>query len=176
MADSDTPALAASAAELYALIVGEELEPNPRLGDMFAVADDGRWTLRVVHGATEQLLAARAFTSLFLLNETVIWSFYTSVMLLDTFKRTAGLLDGSDALRGQVERIRRANGEQRIEMRSGGRLLFLNRDRGRGCRGISADVHLVDEYLREPLTLHDTIPLALVNGVSRPNPQVVVSA
>lgn len=172
--DQPTPALAADAAELYKIVTGEELESNSRLADMFAVEPDGRWTLRVVHGATGQLLAARAFAGLLLLDEQLIWSFYRNVTLRDVFKRTAAALDGSDALRGQVQRIRRANGEQQIEMRSGARLRFINRDRGRGGRGISADCHLLDEYYGDPRSGTDAIPLALINGAGRRNPQLVV--
>lgn len=172
--DQPTPALAADAAELYKIVTGEELESNSRLADMFAVEPDGRWTLRVVHGATQQLLAARAFAGLFLLDEQLIWSFYRNVTLLDVFRRTADCLDGSEVLRRQVKRIRRANGAQQVEMVSGARLMFINRDGGHRGRGISADCHLLDEYYGDPRSGTDAIPLALINGAGRRNPQLVV--
>lgn len=168
--------LAPSAVELYRLITGEDLSERQAqvLERMLSTDDAGRWVARVAEADNRRVLEARALAGMFLFGEDLIWSFYRSRQLAETFERIALLVDQPDMLGSQVGRVRRANGAQSIQLTSGRRLTFRLRSVG-GLRGISADCHLLDEAMGER---HDTRAevhaVAMHSCAGRPNPQLVI--
>lgn len=90
----------------------------------------------------------------------------------EAFLRIASLIDQAPDLRRKVARIRYANGEQGIDLKSGQRLKFVARSRGSG-RGFSGDKIVLDEAL----WLDAPAMAALLPTMSaRPNPQLVYAS
>lgn len=136
----------------FATIAGIELDPNRKrlLGKMCSRDVDGTWWFRhytVPNGRDggKDLLELRALAGLFLFDEhTIVWAAENYRAANDTFHRVAALVEGTPQLREQVAKIRYANGEQRIELRNGNRLLFATPN---GVRGLTASTVLVDGWL-----------------------------
>lgn len=163
------------AVELYRLATGTDLQPDAAaaLERMLATGPDGKFIDREVRAYDRSFLEARVLAGLFLLGENVVWTFHRATSLRDAFKRMAALAN-AEALRVEVAHIRRANGSERIELRTGVRLVFAPRAFGRGARGFSADLCVVDEALDGPTATHaEERANALIVGAARPNPQLV---
>lgn len=162
-------------AELYRMVTGQEFEPwqLATLADMLACGYDGQWTareFRIHTGQGAQLLEARALAGLFVLDEDLIWARRGREALRGQFRRLRALIEGSDWLRQQVRRVGAANGEERIELRTGRRLLFMHG--GNGLRGLSVDCVLLDGYLND-IDTNRTNAWPCMR--SRPNPQMVIA-
>jgi len=86
------------------------------------------------------------------------------------FLRVAALVESSPALKRRVARIRYANGEQGIELKSGARLKFLARSGGAGRGFAGASTVYYDEamYLQS-----EHVGASLPTLSTHPNPQVV---
>jgi hypothetical protein len=70
--------------------------------------------------------------------ERVLYDCDSSRMAIERFRNLQEMVPASD-----VARVFRANGQERIEFRTGGRILVINARAG-GGRGITADVHVID--------------------------------
>jgi hypothetical protein len=107
--------------------------------------------------------------SLFLFGDEVI---VHTAHLIDTsktaFRRTVELVDGSDDLVRRVRRVNKTNGEEAIELLTGGQLRFRTRT-GRAGRGITGDKVFFDEALE--LT-DDQLEALVPTILARPNPQI----
>lgn len=163
------------AVELYRLAAGTDLTADAAaaLERMLATGPDGKFTDREVHTYDRSVVEARVLAGLFLLDENVVWTFHRGTSLREAFRRMATLAD-SEALRPAVAHIRHANGNERIELRTGHRLTFVPRAHGRGARGFSADLYVFDEALDGPSSMRaEERASALIVGASRPNPQLV---
>lgn len=92
--------------------------------------------------------------------------------LIDTsktaFRRTVDIVESSDELMRRVRRVNRTNGEEAIELLSGGVLKFRTRT-GRAGRGITGDVIVFDEALElNAEQMEALVPIIL----ARHNPQI----
>ena len=91
----------------------------------------------------------------------------------ESFLHLVGLLNASDELKGEVERIRASHGEEGIELRNGSRLLFSARTVSGAGRGFSPDSVVLDEAYRLPQEALAALMPALS---ARPNPQLVYAS
>jgi hypothetical protein len=112
----------------------------------------------------------RALTGLFVWDEDLmIWTAHEFKTANESFLRLVGVIEGSDELRSKVARIRYANGEQGVELLSGGRLKFAARSgsSGRGFAGVSTLFFDESQHL-------DAEALAAATGsmAVHPNPQI----
>jgi hypothetical protein len=138
----------ADAAEL-AMLAGLELNEGQAetLREGLRVRQDGKWEHFNYWGADEAVLQARALAGLLLFSDQrVVWC---GRHVHHAFRRLAWRLTERPQLTGQVERIRAANGEQRIELVNGSRLMFISTRSGAG-RGFSADLLVVDDSIGLP--------------------------
>jgi hypothetical protein len=161
--------LSDAAAELYRELTGQPLAAVERatLSQLLAQDADGHWISRRHVVDSRAALEARALAGLFLLDEDVIWSSRYAHSSTDTFRRMRHLIAGAKALEEQIADTRRANGEQRITLRSGRRLLF----RIGVLRGATADLYILAErggYRDDPE------PHVWPALIGRPNPQLIV--
>lgn len=116
-------------------------------------------------------LEVRQLGGLFILGEELaIHTAHEFRTANEHFLRMARLVDGCPDLRRKVARIRYANGEQGIELKSGARLKFQARSGGSGRGFANASTVYYDEamYLRAEM-IGASLPTMSVN----PNPQVV---
>lgn len=116
-------------------------------------------------------LQVRQLGGLFVLGEQLqIHTAHEFKTANEHFLRMASLVEGCPALKAKVARIRYANGEQGIELRSGSRLKFLARSGGAG-RGFAGAASV---YFDEAMYLEaDHIGAALPTLSTYWNPQVV---
>ena len=107
---------------------------------------DGRWAAAEVGDCESRqngkgdTKIARALAGMFLWDEPLIlWTAHEFKTANESFLRLVGLIESSDDLRSQVQRIRYANGEQGVELISGQRLKFTARSgsSGRGFADVS---------------------------------------
>ncbi len=165
-----------SAAELYRMVAGNDLDATDRrtLAHMLTQDAEGLWLVpefRISSGDGDRLLEARALAGLFLFDEDIVWLARGREALKDQFRRLRALIEGAESLRLQVKRISAANGEERIDLRSGRRLRFMSGGRSAG-RGLSVDCCLLDGSLKEIETLRANLWPCMR---SRPNPQLVIA-
>lgn len=137
-------------AELAGL-VGIELEAERRrtIDELHSRNADDLWQFRgycVPHGRDggEHLLELRALAGLFLFGERTILWVAPNYDADRSFRRIAEMIYASPELKQRVAKVRKANGEQRIELHDGSRLVFV---RPTGARGFSADTILIDGWL-----------------------------
>jgi hypothetical protein len=106
---------------------------------------------------------------LFLTDERlVVWSAHEFPTAQEAFRDISELIDGSDMLTRRVKRIYNGNGDERVELMSGARLLFKARTKT-GGRGLSGDKVILDEaFALQPGHMGALLPTLTV----RPDPQV----
>lgn len=117
------------------------------------------------------LTCARQLAGLFVLNEELqLHTAHQFKTANEHFLRMAGLVDASTDLRRKVARIRYANGEQGIELKSGARLKFAARSHGsgRGFAGVSTVYYDEAMYLAA-----EHVGASLPTLSTHWNPQVV---
>ena len=138
---------------------------------------DGRWAaFECAHFMPRQNgkgseLEVRQLAGLFVLDEKLaIHTAHEFKTANEHFLRVAGLVDGCPDLRRKVARIRYANGEQGIELKTGARLKFMARSGGSGRGFAGASTVYYDEamYLRSD-QVGASLPTLSVNW----NPQVI---
>jgi hypothetical protein len=174
--DQPTGSLADAALELYRM-TGQDLDEVDQrtLAAMLAHDSDGQWLQPEFlnpSGDGSSLLEARALAGLLLLDEDIVWAIRGREVLKGRLRRLATLIEGSVELHAQVARVRFANGEEQIELRSGHRLRLKHA--GHALRGLSVDCVLLDGYvsLRE-IEAHRMTAWPCMR--SRPNPQLVIN-
>jgi len=136
---------------------------------------DGTWAAdEVCHIVARQngkgdVMIARQLFGLFLAGEELqIVTAHEFPTANESFLRLVGWIEGSDDLRPLVARIRYANGEQGVELKSGARLKYRARTggSGRGFAGVST------LYYDEAMYLTDAHMAASKPALStHPNPQ-----
>lgn len=91
------------------------------------------------------ILEARMLAGLFLFGEQLqVYTAHEVKTGQEMFRRLVGLVEADEDLVPQVKAIRWANGQEAIELESGGRIRFIARSRKSG-RGFSADAVYFDE-------------------------------
>jgi hypothetical protein len=136
------------------------------LRDMLRLRD-GKWStptwkVRDPEQSSE-LVAARALIGLLLLDENVLWTARDRPTLMDAFRRLQEVVKQLEA----PVRVRRANGEERIECLDTGKWIRFVCCRYRGAgRGYVADVLIADD--RD--NLYELVPVM----ATRPNPQALL--
>ncbi len=159
---------------VFAELVGLDLDEQQLqiLSQICSVDKNDKWTFseyrHVPHerDGGKDILEARALCGLLLYGDrTILWVAEREADAHDSFRRMAKLVEALPKLRYDVAKIRYSNGEQRIEMRHGGRLLVRS---PLGARGISADTLLIDGSLttRDEYSVRPALACA-------PNPQCV---
>lgn len=136
---------------------------------------DGRWSAFEVavlvsrQNGKGAVLEARELAGLYLFGERLILhSAHEYRTAMEAFLRVRNLIDGCDDLRRKVKRVVNTNGEEGIELTSGGRLRFIARSKGAG-RGFSADCLIWDEaYALTAEQVEAQMPVLS----ARPNPQI----
>ena len=116
----------------------------------------------------DAVLEARELAGIFVIGEQLI---IHSAHLVDTSlehqHRLLDLIEESD-LQKEIKTVRRANGQEAIEFKNGGRIRFRTRTKG-GGRGFSADLVVLNEAMMIPLFSHASL---LPTLSARPNPQI----
>lgn len=150
--------------------------------DMFGLDDENLWAafevcvLLARQNGKGACTEARELFGLFVLKESLILHsahlFKTSA---NAFRRVVGLIDGTDWLSRQVQRINRGKGEEAVELTrhaGGGQLQFVARTLGSG-RGLTGDCNVFDEaaWLTVGQYAAQTPTLATV-----PNPQIIYTS
>lgn len=158
----------------FAELVGLDLDEDRLriLSEICSVDKDDKWRFseyaHVPHerDGGKDILEARALYGLLLYGErTILWVSQRSDDARDSFRRMAKLVEAAPKLRYDVANIRYSNGEQRIELTNGHRLLVTS---PLGARGVSADALLIDGFL----TTRDEYNVRPVLA-GAPNPQCV---
>lgn len=134
----------------FAEIAGLQLDSHQIqwLADTFAVDAEGRWKSRDVQSTRRSgnftFMATRVLIGLFLLDEPrIVWASANGRDAHTDFERIARLIKAVPALDTQVHRYSAVNGGQRIELKSGSWLCFVNWG-SPGYRGMTADTLLID--------------------------------
>lgn len=109
-----------------------------------SVDADGRWQMPVVGLASTSVVDARLLVGAAILSERVALVAPTYTIAHADFDRVVQFVKNWPVLDELVTQIRYSNGEQRIDMRSGGRVEFHSL-RGTGCRGTTVDVLMLRE-------------------------------
>lgn len=160
--------------DVFAELVGLSLDEQQLeiLTNICSVDKNDKWQFpeyrHVPHGRDggKDILEARALYGLLLFGErTILWVSEKPDDARDSFRRMAKLVEAAPPLRYDVAKIRYSNGEQRIELTNGHRLLVTS---PRGARGVSADALLIDGWLKREEELSVMPVLACA-----PNPQCV---
>jgi hypothetical protein len=159
-------------------LVGYPPDPEQRLilDEVFAFGGDGRSSaFEVCVVCARQNLKSGCFQQcaigwLWLCDvRLVVWSAHEFSTTQEAFLELQQLVDGSDILSRRVKRIYTGNGDERIELMSGSRLLFKARTK-HGGRGLSGDKVILDEaFALQPAHMGALLPLLSV----RPDPQVL---
>lgn len=112
---------------------------------------DGKWSAFEVglvvsrQNGKGAVLEARELAGLFLFGEQLILhSAHEFKTAQEAFRRVLGWIEGKDALRKRVKRVRTSHGEEGVELTNGARLRFVARSTGSG-RGFSGDCVILDE-------------------------------
>lgn len=145
------------------------------LCEAMAETEEGRWAAFEVacvvsrqngKGSIEE---ARQLGGLFYLGEPLqVYTAHEFKTAYEHFLRITNLIEDCPDMDRRVQRVRRAAGEQAIELRTGERLRFLARSGGSG-RGLTGDV----VYLDEAYALTAAMMGALLPTMSAvPNPQL----
>lgn len=99
----------------------------------------------------------------------VVWSAHEFRTSEEAFRDIETLLTSTYDLRREIKRIYRGNGDESIEMRHGGRLIFKARTKG-GGRGLSGSKVILDEgYALQPMHMGALLPTLS----AQPDPQVL---
>jgi hypothetical protein len=169
--------LGADAVDLAA-IAGLDLDPWQQtvIDAALSRRADGRWSAMEVgvvvprQNGKGAILEALELAGLFLCgDQLIIHSAHEFKTAQEAFRRIRALIENSPDLDRLVARVRTANGEEAIELKTGQRLRFMARSAGSG-RGFSGDRVILDEAYR----LSPAMMAALFPTLSaRPNPQVV---
>lgn len=121
------------------------------------------------NGKTIGPMLVRELAGLFLWDERlIVHTAHEFKTAQEAFLAAEQLVDGCSDLSRHVKRIRRAHGEEAIELHNGGRLRFLARSGGSG-RGFSGDLIMLDEAFKLPT---GAIGALLPTMSARPNPQI----
>lgn len=151
---------------------------------------DGRWAAMEVgllvprQNGKGAITEARELAGLFLFGEErVVHTAHELKASLEAFERVLGLVEGRDAFRSKVERVRMTHGEEAIELKTRAsysfasaptrrgrkqRLRFMARSKSAG-RGLTGDVVVLDEaYALQNAMLASLFPILS----TLPNPQV----
>ncbi len=177
---------AADAAGLLARAAGIDLDKR-QISDlrelMYIRATTGTWrwsewsVLDPRHD--ERLVDARVLAGFLLLDERVLWSADTHALAAHAFRRLEALLvklgrpgDGRTIdVSGVQVKVRRANGEEQFErLDTGARIQFISRRHAGAGRGLSVDLHVVDQNYRYTADQHERL---LPTMATRPNPQII---
>ena len=119
------------------------------------------------------LARIRILAGLFVFGEMSIIAMSSNrAMALDTFRKVCEVIEGNDALLGQVKQIRVANGQESVELLSGARYEIVAATRD-GSRGKTADLLYIDE-LREVDEAAWTAARPITRA--RPNSQVLLTS
>lgn len=136
---------------------------------------DGKWSAFEVglvvsrQNGKGAVLEARELAGLFLFGEQLILhSAHEFKTAQEAFRRVLAWIEGKDALRKRVKRVRTSHGEEGVELTNGARLRFVARSTGSG-RGFSGDCVILDEaYNLGP----DAMAALLPTLSARQNPQL----
>lgn len=149
------------------------------LNELLAERPDGKWAAFEAglivprQNGKGSVLEALELAGLILFGERLILhTAHEYKTAAEAFLRVQSLLENTDDLRKKVSKVRTANGEQGIEMKSGQRLRFIARSAGSG-RGFSGDRIILDEAYNLPL---QTMQALLPTMAARPNPQIVYAS
>lgn len=141
--------------------------------------DDGRWAASEAaiivprQNGKGDVLLGKALHSMYLSPaKLILWSAHEFKTAREMFLRVQETIDGCDALRRLVKRVRTSHGEEGIELNDGSRLGFVARSRGSG-RGFSPDELLLDEAF----ALTDEQMAAMMPAISaRDNPFIAYAS
>ena len=112
-------------------------------------------------------VVARALIGLLLLDENVLWTAQSRPVLRDAFQR---LVHSVNQFADANVKIRRANGEERIErLATGKRIQFICTYRPGSGRGYSCDLLIVGQGSITEQVRRDLMPTM----ATRPNPQIL---
>jgi hypothetical protein len=99
----------------------------------------------------------------------VVWSAHEFRTSEEAFRDIETLLTGEHFFRREIKQIYRGNGDESIEMKYGGRLIFKARTKG-GGRGLSGSKVILDEgYALQPMHMGALLPTLS----AQPDPQVL---
>lgn len=119
------------------------------------------------------VLKQAAIGKAFLLERRLhIWSAHEFGTAQEAFRDLCNLIESSPMLERRVLRVRRGNGDESIELRSGGRIMFKARTKG-GGRGLSGDdVDLDEAFALQPEHLGAILPVLATFA----DPQIVYAS
>lgn len=139
-----------------------------------------RWPTWLVTNPTQsaELVAARALIGLLVLDENVLWTAPLQLTLRNAFQRLVRNVsqlatpDGPNQfdLDGATIKVRRTNGDERIERLDTGNWLRFACCRYGAARGYAADLLIVDDARKLTDAQRDGL---MPTVCSRPNPQIV---
>ncbi len=167
-------------ADLSALAgFGPDPEQRLALDLLFALDDRGKaaaFEFAVVcarQNLKTGLLKMAALGWLFLTGEQlVVWSAHEFSTAQEAFRDIVALIDGADFLARRVAKVRTANGDEGIELKSSQRLIFKARTNS-GGRGLTGDKVILDEaFALRPDHMATLLPTLSV----RPDPQVAYAS
>jgi len=134
--------------------------------------ESGKWrwpTWTVTDPRSDASVIARALIGLLLLDENVLWTAPRRPFLRDAFERLVRAVNQLDA--ADTVKVRRANGEERIErLDTGKRIQFICTHLSGSGRGYSCDLLVVGQGSKYTERVAcDLMPTM----AARPNPQIV---
>src|SRR5690554_3371130 len=149
------PAVTSAGQEAIELLEAANRPPDrwqaQALVDIMGEREDGRWAASEAalivprQNGKGDVLLGKALHSMFLSPaKLILWSAHEFKTAREMFLRVQETIDGCDALRRLVRRVRTSHGEEGIELNDDTRLGFVARSRGSG-RGFSPDELLLDE-------------------------------
>lgn len=158
--------------------VGMTLDRAQRLTLELALGErsDGKWAAFEVcdvqprQNGKGDVIQARELAGLFIFGEQlIIHTAHEFPTANEAFLRMVGVIEANSALRARVARIRFANGEQGVELKSGARLKYRARTGGAGRGFAGASLVVYDEaFALQSEHVAASLPTLSVH----PNPQV----
>lgn len=159
--------------------------------DWLSFGEDGKFSASMCglslprqNGKTANV-KGRCIVGVTVLNETILYTAHEVKTARKTFDEMASMFDENGAfpdLAGQVDYIRRANGQEEIKLvdwqdedgnwNTGGRIIFSARSRG-ASRGFTADVLICDEA-QELTTEQMSALLPVISSGRNQNPQTIL--
>lgn len=137
---------------------------------------DGKWAAFEVcdvqprQNGKGDVIQARELAGLFLFDEQlIIHTAHEFPTANEAFLRMAAVIDANPSLRSRVARIRYANGEQGVELKSGARLKYRARTGGAGRGFAGAALVVYDEAFA---LMSEHVAASLPTLSTHPNPQV----
>jgi hypothetical protein len=141
-------------AEAYGVCRGHGLDGSQQFTLEVGLGErlDGSWAAATMcdfeprQNGKNDSCAARELAGLLLFDERLILhTAHEAKTAKESFERFVAVLEASDDLRRKVKKIRYANGEQGVEMLSGGRLMYATRTASAGRGFAEADLVVYDE-------------------------------